>query len=188
MPIRIRTALSASGTVAACSAGLAAAQGLPPHPPHVTPSQSVIHYDKGVVDQRWHDCRAFSPSGCLFGATAWTWSGLRHGVLYAIDLRKTAGDSCGLGEVYFFDGRRLITSTGKIKPHAQVTYHSHAVSGTRLPAFAVRYAINPSKNAPCVQWGSAGTDTYTYGWNGRNRMNLISGKPPHPPKVLAPSL
>jgi len=155
-------------------------------PPHVNPSQRVIRHAQSVVSRIWSNCRAFAPGGCRFGATAWTWNGLGQGVLYAIDLRKTAGDSCGLGAVYFFNATRLITSTITLAPHAQAAYALPAVSSSGPLKFEVRYAVNPSKNASCVHYGSAGTDTYAYAWNG-HRMILASGTPPRPPKTLAPS-
>jgi hypothetical protein len=174
--------LLAAAAVLTPAGAPAAAQ--PAKPPQVRPSQSVIRHDQGVVNHLLGNCRAFALH-CPFGATAWTWDGLGRGVLYAIDLRKTAGDSCGLGVVYFFEGKRLITSTGKLAPHAAVAYTLHAVSSPGLLKFAVQYAVNPSKTAFCVQYGSAGTDTYVYGWNG-HEMILASGRPPRPPKVLAP--
>jgi hypothetical protein len=154
--------------------------------PHVKPSRRVIRYAKNVVSRIWSDCRAFAPGGCSFGATAWTWDGRGRDVLYAIDLRKTAGDSCGLGAVYIFNATRLVTSTVTLAPHAQVANSLHAVSSPAPLKFEVRYAVNPAKNASCARYGSAGTDTYAYGWNGR-RMILVSGAPPRPPKTLVRS-
>ena len=154
--------------------------------PQVEPSRRVIRHAQSVVSRIWSNCRAFAPSGCSFGATAWTWDGRGRGVLYAIDLRKTAGDPCGLGAVYFFDATRLVTSTVTLAPHAQVAYALHAVSSPAPLRFEVRYAVNPAKNASCARYGSAGTDTYAYGWNGR-RMILVSGGPPRPPKTLVRS-
>jgi len=41
-----------------------------------------------------------------------------HGkLLYAIDPRKTAGASCGLGAVYFFDVRRLLATMRGLRQH-----------------------------------------------------------------------
>ena len=170
---------------AALGAAAVPAAGAPSRPPRVKPSRSVIRHDQGVVDRRWGNCAAFALHGCPFGAPAWTWAGRGREVLYAIDLRKTAGDSCGLGAVYFFDGRRLIGATTELAPHGAVAYTAHAVSSPGPLKFAVRYAVNPSASALCVQYGSAGTDTYVYVWSGR-RMTLASGRPPRPPRVLAP--
>ena len=148
------------------------------------PSQRVVGHDRAVVSRIMMDCRAFALHGCPFGATAWTANG-RGGLLYAIDVRKTAGDSCGLGVVYFFDVERLIATTGRLAPHAAVAYLFRAVTAAGPRRFAVRYAVNPSGNAFCYQFGSAGTDSYVYGWNGHHLI-LISGRPPRPPRALAP--
>jgi len=185
---RVVLALASFGLVAVSLLALAGAPaaGQAATPPHVKPNQRVIRHAQGVVSHIWSNCRAFAPGGCPFGATTWTSDGRGRGVLYAIYLRKTAGDSCGLGAVYFFNATRLITSTITLAPHAEVADALHAVSSPGPLKFEVRYAVNPSKNASCVQYGSAGTDTYVYGWNG-HRMILASGRPPRPPKTLAPS-
>lgn len=181
-------AVIACGVVAApCATGLADARGLAARAPSASPSPRAIRRDERAIDGLWHDCRAFSPGGCTFGNAAWTPSASGPGVLYAIDLRRTAGDACGLGEVYFFDGERLIAGTAMLEPHAAVTDRSPAVSSAGPRSFIVRYAVNRSARAPCAAWGDAGVDGYLYRWDGR-RMVAIAGDPPRPPRALAPSL
>ena len=58
------------------------------------PNPNVIRTDKQTVNHIMSDCSTFAVHGCPFGHTAWTWT--RHGPdISPIDLRKTAGDSCG---------------------------------------------------------------------------------------------
>jgi hypothetical protein len=182
MLIRSLSALALSlvsvGAGSACAAAAAAGPAAA-----VTASESVIRHDEGVVSGLWRDCMAFYPTGCPFGHAVSTSDG-RGGSLYAIDLEKTGGDSCSLGEVYFFDGERLIADTAKLAPHAQVEYGSREVSAAGTAKLAVKYAVNPSSHAFCSQYGSAGSDTFVYRYNGRTMIRM-SGTPPRSPRVLA---
>ncbi len=145
--------------------------------------RAVVRIDEAKISRRYGACRVFSLSGCPFGRPAVTPNG-HKGLLYAIVIDKTAGDSCGLGAVYFFNGTKLVGATGKLPPHAAVAFRS-PVRAAGARRFIVRYALNRSKLSPCFEWGAAGGDPYTYSWNGR-RMLLVAGKPPRPPLTLTP--
>lgn len=175
--LALLVAFTCIGVLASVAPALAGGQ--PPQP-----DPAVLAHDRGVVAKAYHDCRAFSPRGCQFGYSAWTRNGSGR-LLYAVHLLKTAGDSCGLGVVYFFDVRHLIVSTARLTPHAAVAELPRAVRANGARAFVVAYAVNPSKLSPCVAWGSAGTDRYTYRFNGTT-MVRVAGHPPAHPKVLAP--
>jgi len=101
--------------------------------------------------------------------------------VYAIELGKDGMDSCSWGDVYFFDGERLITASHELVPHAQVGYNG--VSSPGPGEFAIKYIVNPSVSTFCYQYGTAGTDTYVYRWSG-SAITLVSGQPPNPPLVL----
>jgi hypothetical protein len=175
----MRRRLAASLAVALVSAASVLAARGSPHA-----ETAVIAHDEAVVSGLWDHCLAFSPRGCSFGQSAVS-STATGELLFAIDLEKSAGDSCGLGIVYFFEGEHELARTGKLPPRAQATRSPNAVRSTGPGRFAVRYAVDPSAKAACLAWGSAGSDTYTYTWNG-STIVPAAGTPPHPPRVLAP--
>ena len=143
----------------------------------------VIHYDEEMIDHLRDDCRAFEPAtqGCPF-AVAQTPDG-QGGVLYAIALRATAGDSCAGSIVYFFDGEALITDTTRLPPGGMPA--EAQLSSPNPGQFSVAWRVNPSANVPCVQFGTSGTDTYVYAWDGSSVI-LAAGGPPHPPEAFPP--
>lgn len=148
------------------------------------PSPRVVAHDEAVINRMRSYCAAFEPAsnGCPFAVTS-TPDGT-GGRVYAIALRATAGDSCAGSIVYFFDGERLITDTTALPPS---TTPPMARLGSPAPGrIDVVWRVNPALNAPCYQFGSAGTDTYRYAWNGKT-MTLLSGSPPQPPKSFPSS-
>ncbi len=103
-------------------------------------------------------------------------------VLYGILLIAQTGDECFRGVGYFFDGERLVTNTGQLPPDdLGGGVVSLATSGPS--SFAVGYAVSPSVSTSCADNGSAGTDTYTYGWSDAEFV-VLSGVLPNPPSVL----
>jgi hypothetical protein len=143
--------------------------------------RSSLSYDEAVIAQKNLDCIGLV-GGCSF-AVATTSDGHGH-ALYAIDLRWQAGDACGAwGIVYFFENRTLLTTTQRLAPRAGVWGGSGPVKTVASGRFAVRYPVAPSANVPCSLYGSAGTDTYVYRWNGKTFVRA-SGTLPKLPKVL----
>jgi hypothetical protein len=148
------------------------------------PNSSVIAHDEAIVNQMHSSCTAFEPTGkgCPF-LVATTADG-HGGLVYAITLLADAGDSCAGSIVYFFDGERLITDTTTLPPHTDPG--ADAVTSPQVGQFKVVWRVNPSVDAGCDQYGTAGSDTYLYGWNGTT-MSLLSGTPPQPPQAFPPA-
>lgn len=148
------------------------------------PSTHVIAHDEAIINRMRSYCEAFEPAskGCPFAVTS-TPDGT-GGRIYAIAMLATAGDSCAGSIVYFFDGERLITDTTTLPP--STTPPMARLSSPSSGRISVVWRVNPAVNAPCYQFGSAGTDTYLYGWNGTT-MTLLSGSPPQPPKTFPSS-
>lgn len=151
---------------------------------------TVVARDEVEIAGIFGHCRAFDPSGCPF-MVASTSGGSGH-TLYAVDLERDAGDACASGIAYFFRGRTLLTNTAFMLPRAGValpgmTRGKPVVAADGPRRFVVRFEVNPSKLAPCTAYGTAGTDAYIYGWTG-SKMVVLSGRPPRPPHVLAPTI
>jgi hypothetical protein len=148
------------------------------------PNPAVIAHDEAIINQAHFNCTAFEPAGkgCPF-SVATTPDG-QDGLVYAITLLDNAGDSCAGSIVYFFDSEKLITDTTALPPYT--TPGAEAVTSPRVGQFRVVWSVNPSVNAICAQYGTAGTDTYLYGWNGTT-MNLLAGTPPTPPRAFPPA-
>jgi hypothetical protein len=145
------------------------------------PSPQVIAHDEAIINRKRSYCAGFEPAskGCPFAVTS-TPDGA-GGRVYAIALLATAGDSCAGSIVYFFDGERLITDTTALPPSTAPPMAR--LSSPATGRIGVVWRVNPAVNAPCYQYGSAGTDTYLYGWNGTT-MTLLSGNPPPSPKTF----
>jgi len=146
-----------------------------------SPNAQVIAHDEAIINRMRSYCGGFEPAskGCPFAVTS-TPDGT-GGRVYAIALLATAGDSCAGSIVYFFDGERLITDTTALPP--STTPPMVRLSSPGTGRISVVWRVNPAVNTPCYQFGSAGTDTYLYGWNGKT-MTLLSGNPPQPPKTF----
>jgi len=136
--------------------------------------------DESVVAAKNFYCPEFS--SCPF-AVASTTDGHGHDLI-AVDLLHQGGTACSYpGIVYFFEGTSLKASTLSLAPRAGVWPGSRPLWADGTAKFAVRYQVTPSSNAICALWGSSGTDTYVYRWNG-TRFVVASGALPRPPKVL----
>ena len=159
----------------------------PPQPtktPGATPSPNpaVLAHDEAAVSAIYHNCAAFNPNGCPLSAAV-TRDG--HGrLLYGIFLAAETGDACYRGIVYFFDGEKLIDNTSQLPPDSIGGVVALKASGPKT--FTVGYGVSPSKLTTCAANGSAGTDSYVYGWNGA-RMVVVSGAPPALPEVIVGS-
>jgi len=136
--------------------------------------------DESVVAATNFYCPEFS--SCPFAVAATT-DGHGHDLI-AVDLLHQGGTACSYpGIVYFFEGTSLKASTLTLAPRAGVWPGSRPMWAVGIAKFAVRYQVTPSANAICALWGSSGTDTYVYRWNG-TRFVVASGSLPAPPKVL----
>ncbi len=152
--------------------------------PATSPDPAVVAHDEAVVSATLGNCAAFrGPNGsCPFGPVVPTSDGSGN-LLYGFS-SQTTGDDCFRGIAYFFDGERLLGNTSQLPPNSIGGVVAMHAAGPRR--FAVGYGVSPSKLTSCAENGSAGTDTYVYGWNG-SRMFLVSGTPPAPPKVIVGS-
>jgi hypothetical protein len=116
------------------------------------------------------------------------------GTLYAIEVTDQYQDGYGRGAVFFFRGESLLAGTGGLPPGTSVQHGSgldwvldpEAGSGISAPSpghFAVTYVVSSAANLCNACDGDAGTDTYTYRWNG-SALVLGTGTPPAPPAVI----
>lgn len=150
--------------------------------PAAPPDPAVVAHDEAAVAAMYGNCSAFNPDGCPFGPIVTTPDGSGN-LLYAISI-QTTGDDCFRHIAYFFDGERLLGNTSQLPPTSIGGVVAMQAAGPRR--FAVGYGVSPSKLTSCAENGSAGKDTYVYGWNG-SRMFLVSGTPPVPPEVIVGS-
>ena len=116
------------------------------------------------------------------------------GTLYAIEVTDQFQDGYGRGAVFFFRGVSLLAGTGGLAPGTSVQHGAgldwvldpEAGKGVSVPSsehFAVTYIVSSAANLCNACDGDAGTDTYTYAWNG-SALVLGSGTPPAPPAVI----
>ncbi len=157
----------------------AQATGTPPTSSGAAPPSgaAAVAHDEAVISAQYGQCRAFFvPNGCPFGSVAQTSDG-SGGHLYGVLLTQSTGDACFRGIAYFFDGEKPVGSSQE---------NVVALQSDGPGRFAVGYAVsNPKVDPSCAGNGSAGTDTYVYGWNG-SAVVKISGSPPPPPEVIGP--
>ena len=150
---------------------------------HSSAASLVTSYDEETINRLHNRCQGFEPSakGCPF-TVAQTPDG-QNGVLYAIALTATAGDSCAGSIVYFFDGEDLITDTTQLPPGG-----TPAMAGLSSPGpgqFTIAWRVNPTADVPCAQYGTVGTDPYLYSWDGAT-ITLAAGTPPRSPEAFPP--
>jgi hypothetical protein len=170
--------LAVAGTAAFASARTAGAHG-----PAVVPANlsSTIRHDKAYVSAKNHGCTSFATKCPLLVATTPSGSG---GNLIAVEIRQSTMDDCNRGLVYLFDGTKFIETTHSLRPFSVGgvdVVHAHGTA-----SFAVTYWVSRSKFTSCAANGNAGTDVYTYRWNG-STFHRTSGTLPKAPKVIVGS-
>lgn len=150
--------------------------------PASSPDPAVVAHDEAAVAAVYGNCSAFNPNGCPFGPVVTTPDGSGN-LLYAISA-QTTGDDCFRHIAYFFDGERLLGNTSQLSPNS--IGGVVAIQAEGPGRFAVGYGVSPSKSTSCAENGSAGTDSYVYGWDG-SHIFVVSGTPPTPPAVIVGS-
>ena len=164
--------------------------------PTTSPSREVVAHDESVVATLNGNCAAFEPKGSCTGLfTVASTSNGNGGTLSAVELRATTGDECSRGSVYFFDGESLLPNASQLPPsHGRETdgglafiSESPGVSSPGPDEIAVPFVVSnpnlPGGGVTCAGDGNAGTDTYVFR-EGASAMQLVSGQPPPPPKVI----
>jgi hypothetical protein len=148
----------------------------------------VLAADESVLSSLYDAC-----GGTCQYETVGTTDGA-GGILYAIEVVEQFPDGYGRGAVFFFHGESLLAGTGDLAPGTSVQHASgldwvldpEAGNGISAPSpghFAVTYIVSSGPNLCNACDGDAGTDTYTYRWNG-SALVVASGTPPPAPAVI----
>ncbi len=173
--------LAVGGTVAFASARTGGTHAGPAAVP--ASLSSTIRHDKAYVSAKYHGCAGFADHGKCPFAVASTPNG-SGGNLIAVELRWYTMDACNRGLVYLFDSTKFIETTHSLRPFS--IGGVDVVHGHGTASFAVTYWVSKNKLTSCAANGDAGTDVYTYSWNGKT-FHRTSGTLPKPPKVIVGS-
>jgi hypothetical protein len=156
--------------------------------PFAQPAALALAADESSLSHLYAGCGG----SCQF-ETASTTDG-SGGTLYAVEVANQNQDGYGRGAVFFFHGDTLLPGTGNLAPQTTVEQGAGldwvvgpeaapAVSAPSAGHFAVTYIVSSGPNMCNACDGDAGTDTYTYDWNG-SAMTVASGNAPAPPAVI----